>query len=384
MHDPTLRIEPVRLQATVYRAPLRTPVRTSFGVMHDRPALLVRVTDRDGADGWGEVWCNFPSVGAEHRARLATEIVAPLVLDRSFALPSEAFAHASAALEVLALQTGEFGPLAQALAGVDMALWDLSARRAGQPLYRLLGGQPVHAVPVYASGINPDAPERLAEAKRAEGHRAFKLKVGFGRERDLANLATLRARLGTGAVLMVDANQAWDLDEAIGMAPKLAEHGPAWLEEPLRADRPKAEWAKLKTASPVPLAAGENLRSTESFDAAISDGILSVLQPDLGKWGGFSGCVPIGRRAVEAGTRLCPHWLGGGIGLMASLHLLAAVGGEGLLEVDVNPNPLRDLMIRCPPVRDGTMAVPNGPGLGAEPELTALRPYHRLTLSAEA
>jgi L-alanine-DL-glutamate epimerase-like enolase superfamily enzyme len=216
----------------------------------------------------------------------------------------------------------------------------------------------------------------LALAMREEGHRAFKLKVGFGRDRDLDNVRALRASLGDDATLMVDANQAWDLETAMGMAEALAPFGPAWLEEPMRADADPLAWRSLARASPVPLAAGENMRDLESFEAAIAAGDLRVLQPDIGKWGGFSGCVGIGRRAVAARMRLCPHWLGGGIGLVASLHLLAAVGGDGLLEVDANRNPLRALMAApLPAVADGCMAMPQGPGLGVAPDLDGLRQF---------
>ena len=69
---------------------------------------------------------------------------------------------------------------------------------------------------------------------------------------------------------------------------------------------------------------------------------MAVVQPDVAKWGGISGCLPVARRVVAARRRYCPHYLGGGIGLLASAHLLAAVGGDGLLEVDCNPNPLRE------------------------------------------
>src|ERR687884_99824 len=96
-------IRPAVIEAQAYRAPIETPVTTSFGTMRDRPAVLVRAVDRDGAEGWGEVWCNFPSVGAEHRARLVVEVVAPLLVGRSFAGPEAAFDAASAALEVLAV-----------------------------------------------------------------------------------------------------------------------------------------------------------------------------------------------------------------------------------------------------------------------------------------
>lgn len=367
-------IRPTTIEAQAYRAPIGTPVTTSFGTMRDRPAVLVRAADHDGTEGWGEVWCNFPSVGAEHRARLVADVVAPLLLGRSFAGPEEAFTTASTALEVLAVQTGEFGPIAQAVAGVDLALWDLVARRSGLPLHQCLEGESAISVPVYASGLNPDHPERLAAELTRHGYGAFKLKVGFGRERDLRNMTALREALGSVAKLMVDANQGFALDEAIVMGHAVAPFRLDWFEEPMRADAPLEAWRKLAAECPVPLAGGENLRGA-ALDEAIEAGALRVIQPDVGKWGGFSGTLRVARKAIERGRRFCPHWLGGGIGLMASLHLLAAVGGDGILEVDANPNPLRDLMVPIPDVRNGRMPVPQGPGLGVVPDLAALGRY---------
>jgi L-alanine-DL-glutamate epimerase-like enolase superfamily enzyme len=361
------------IETRVFRVPIANPVQTSFGTMHSRPAVLVRATDTTGAEGWGEVWCNFPSVGAEHRARFIRETLAPMLQGRGFASPEDIWRSASHALEVLAIQSGEPGPVAQCLAGIDTALWDLAARAQGLPLYRYLGAtDAVKNVPVYASGLNPDRPEQLAAIKKAEGHRAFKLKVGFGRERDLANLAALRKTLGDDATLMVDANQAWDLDDALAMSHAIAPFRPMWLEEPMRADAPTDAWQQLAQNSPLPLAAGENMRGQE-FEAAVAAGWVKILQPDVGKWGGFSGCVPVGRMALATGKRLCPHWLGGGIGLVASLHLLAALGGDGLVEVDSNPNPLRELMAApFPALADGHMEMPQAPGLGVGPDLAAL------------
>src|SRR5207248_9095368 len=98
----------------------------------------------------------------------------------------------------------------QALAGTDLALWDLAARGAGAPLWRLVGGED-DRVGVYASGINPDAPHEVVTRKRAEGFRAFKLKIGFGAALDIENLQRMRDAAGPHAKLMADANQAWDL-----------------------------------------------------------------------------------------------------------------------------------------------------------------------------
>lgn len=363
-----------RIEAFVYRAPIETPVQTSFGIMRDRSAVFVCVMDADGAQGWGEIWCNFPTVGAEHRARLVDTVFAPLLVGKSFESPASAFVTLSAQTEVLAIQAAEPGPVAQCIAGLDIALWDLHARRLQQPLWRLLGGKSP-TVPVYASGLNPTAPEALAAQKKTEGYRAFKLKVGFGLERDRANLKSLRALVGEHP-LMVDANQAWDLDTAAEMAASIEEFGPAWLEEPLRADRPWREWQQLGIRTAIPLAAGENIAGFGAFDHALESHALAVVQPDIAKWGGFSGCLTVAKRIRAHGLRYCPHYLGAGIGLLASAHLLAAVGGDGMLEVDANPNPLRSLA--CEPlarVVEGTVTLTEEPGLGAPPDLGALRDY---------
>jgi L-alanine-DL-glutamate epimerase-like enolase superfamily enzyme len=369
--DTTIR----SLRAFTFRAPISRPVVTSFGTMRDRPMVLVRAEDADGAVGWGEIWCNFPNVGAEHRARLVDNVFAPLLEGKRIKSAAQAFAELMEATAVLAIQAAEPGPIAQCIAGIDIALWDLMARRAGEPLWRLLGGaSPV--VPVYASGLNPGDAEQLAVARREEGYRAFKLKVGFGVERDVANLRGLRTALGPDAMLMVDANQAWTPEAALSTVPLLEPFGPCWIEEPIRADCDWAEWQGLARQLSTPLAAGENLAGEAAFAAAIESGAIGVLQPDIGKWGGFTSCLPVARRAIASGLRYCPHWLGGGIGLLASAHLLAAAGGDGLLEVDANDNPLRTLC--CGPVNNvsaGKITLTNEPGLGPPTDLESLGPF---------
>ena len=358
------RLQIAELKAFVFRAPLAAPVQTSFGLMLDRPMVLVRATDRDGVAGWGEVWCNFPAVGAEHRARLVASILAPIVTGQPFDDPEDAFQKLSAATAVMAIQCAEPGPFAQAIAGIDTALHDLCARRAGLPLWKHLGGRSGR-IAVYASGLNPTEPEKLAAEKQAAGYKAFKLKIGFGRDRDIANLTALRDRLGGSVRLMVDANQAWSIEDALEMLPALAQFDLDWLEEPLRADRPWTEWKRLSVATRIPLAAGENVMGSDAFTAAIASGALGVVQPDLAKWGGLSACLPLARSIIAAGLRFCPHYLGGGIGLLASAHLLAAVGGDGALEIDANPNPLRSEIARaCGSVVDGHIELGDAAGLG--------------------
>lgn len=368
-------IELRSLRALVWRYPLKTPVVTSFGTMNDRPMVLVRAEDAHGVTGWGEIWCNFPSVGAEHRARLVHGVLAPLATSRAFDDAPSLFEFLTEQTAVLALQSGEPGPFAQAIAGVDLAVWDLQARRAQQPLWRFLGGT-IPRVRVYASGLNPERPAELAATRRNEGFRAFKLKIGFGKERDLANVAAVRSALGDDVDLMVDANQAWSLDMAVEMAESLEPFYIGWLEEPLRADRPWSEWQTLRDSTNIALAAGENIASEADYRLALEANVLKVVQPDIAKWGGFTKVIPLARRLVAAGIRYCPHWLGGGIGLLASAHALAAVGGGGMLEVDANPNPLRSAT--CGPLAtivDGGGVLSNRPGLGIDPDLAGLQAY---------
>ena len=124
-------IKPASIEAFSFRVPIGTPIKVAFGTFRDRPFVLVRVVDADGAEGWGEVWCNWPAVGAEHRARLAADIGERLI-GRTFAAPDEAFRLLTSQLEVMVLQTGESRSDRPAIAGIDIALWDLAGRRRGR------------------------------------------------------------------------------------------------------------------------------------------------------------------------------------------------------------------------------------------------------------
>lgn len=365
------------VQAFGYRYPLTTPVITSFGRMADRPAVFVRVEDTEGHVGWGEAWCNFPAPGAEHRVRLINEVLAPALVGFKASDPATAFDRLTQGTAVLALQSGEAGPFAQSIAGIDLAVWDLHARRQNVALWRLLGGSR-NRINVYASGINPVGSERTAEAALARGYRALKLKIGFDPAGDRTNLAALRRLVGKG-MLAADVNQGWTIAEALELASQLEPFGLSWLEEPIRADRPRQEWKQLREAIRFPLAAGENIASHAGFAEVLSEPVLGVVQPDVAKWGGLSGCAGIARDILNSGKLFCPHYLGAGIGLLASAHLLAGVGGDGLLEVDSNENPLRDRF--CGPVldvRDGMIELGDGAGLGITPDLASIEQYRTI------
>lgn len=364
------------MEAFVLRWPVKVPVQTSFGVMLDRPAVFVRVQDADGNEGWGEIWCNFPACGAEHRARLLDSVIAPLIQNKDFASPQEAYHAMQSKTEVLAIQSGEPGPISQVIAGVDLAIWDLLARREQQPLWKFLGGQ-TSRIAVYASGINPSHPERVVQRKYEDGYRAFKLKIGFGEHVDIANLTAIRSCVSSTVDVMVDANQAWTVDEALAMLMKLKPFGLKWVEEPLRADRPLNEWLKLANEAGIPIAGGENIMGEANFCAAIASKALTYIQPDLAKWGGITGCLPVIKATLDAGLTYCPHYLGGGIGLLASAHVMAALGGaNAMLEIDSNENPLRTEFASCLNAIDkGVADLGDGVGIGQVPNPDALAQY---------
>jgi len=374
-----------RLAVQVFRYPIAHPVVTSFGAMSSRPAVFVRIEDADGAFGWGEIFANWPAAGAEHRARLLMEDIADLVLGRTFERRDALFAELQKKTHIRALQCGEWGPFNHVIAGLDIAFYDLLARKAGLPLYRFLNPDAASRVPTYASGINIADATTLIARCRDEGFDAFKVKVGFDMEIDLARLRAVRAEMGEGEHLFADANQAWDAERALAFTEAAAELGLGWLEEPIPADAPEADWRRVAAGTDIPIAGGENIAGTEAFQTAARSGIYGVIQPDIAKWGGFSGCLPVCRTILDQGRRYCPHFLGGGIGLAASAHLLAAIGGDGLLEVDVNPNPARDAVgPACGRSDRSHMALTDAPGLGITDLPEELARYETLSREATA
>ncbi len=358
-------IDIARIQAWAFRSPTKKPVATSFGVMHDRPAVLVRVEDRDGAFGWGEIWANWPAAGAEHRVRLLEMDVAPLVLGMKVETPTAFFHNLEAQTRIRAVQCGEVGPFAQVIAGLDIALWDMVARREGVPLRKLISNEARDEVPAYASGIQIAAASDLMPIARDNGHQRFKLKVGFSMEADIAAVQEIQAKISAHEMIACDANQAWSLDQAKSFLTGIAGIPLHWLEEPLPVFNASDEWHALADHSAIPLAGGENIIGEADFDHAIQLGHLSVIQPDVAKWGGITGNLAVARNAIANSRRYFPHFLGAGIGMAASAELLAGAGGDGLLEVDVNDNPLRSLFFEGgEPISNGLWQCSGKPGLG--------------------
>ncbi|MET0817986.1 MAG: enolase C-terminal domain-like protein [Solirubrobacteraceae bacterium] len=279
----------------------------------------------------------------------------------------------------------------------EVAVWDLAARLAGEPLWRLLGGRSERILAYASSGelVAPEERARRVVALRAAGVRAVKLRFHHADWRDdVAVVAAVREAVGASMAIMVDANHGWrmpgdrarpwDVPEAIACARALEPLGVYWLEEPLPAGDVEG-YARLRAATSLRLAAGEMVRSLAEARDLVLRGGVDVVQPDVVLAGGIGGGRRIAALADLCGRMWSPHTWSNGLGLLANLHLALAVSACPFLEVPLDPpgwTPSRrdwllggdDLLPIAP---DGTVGPPDAPGLGVEPDLDALE-AHRI------
>jgi L-alanine-DL-glutamate epimerase-like enolase superfamily enzyme len=348
----------------VLRVPVDDPIAMSFAPLRARSMVLVEVETADGLVGYGESWVNHPPWAPTERVATLREGVFPLILGADARAISDLHRRLCAALEPIGRQWGAPGPVMQAISAVDMALWDLRGRAAGLSIGALAGGRLRDRIAVYASSLGPDGVAEQADALRRAGYHAVKVKVGFGRERDEANLAAARAGCGANMRLYADANQAWTLAEAVSMAPVLSAYDVAWIEEPVRGDR-LADIEQFHAATGMPVATGENLYGHSAFAAYAASPAIAVLQPDIAKTGGLTEALAICELAEKRGTAVMPHLYGGAVAFAATLQLAACAASVSAIEYDVRQNPLRDPLLVDPPHPvDGVLELPDAPGLG--------------------
>lgn len=271
------------------------------------------------------------------------------------------------------------------VAGVDIALWDLTGKACGQPLYKLWGGSRTR-VPAYASFVRLSTPEERAElAGRLadEGWQALKLRIHHPTMReDLRTVERVRQAVGDRMAILVDANQAqsdgtwqpgilWDFRRALETARELDRMGVYWLEEPLPRFAFK-ELARLNQEVAMPIAGGENNRGLHEFVQMVEQGVYDILQPESMVLNGITALRKIGVLAELYGKQVCPHHGGRGLGTIAHLHLVASWAHCPYLELLHDP-PIGEYehgfaMLSEPPrvAGEGLVAVPEGPGLGVE------------------
>ena len=320
--------------------------------------LLVRVDTDAGITGWGE--------GFGHRVWPATRMaidrmIAPLLVGRDAT-------HIGPLMNELCRSlhgAGRTGPVMYGLSAIDIALWDIAGKRAGQPLHRLLGNGTHTDLPAYASllryGRADEVARRIGEALD-RGYRHIKIH-----EIDPAIIRAARRAAGPAIPLMVDCNCPWTVDEAIAVCRSLEDCHLTWIEEPVWPPEDHAGLARVRAEGGIPVAAGENVATPVEFERMFEAGALDYAQPSATKTGGVSALLEVIAAGTAAGVHVVPHSAYFGPGLLASIHVCAAAGRGAWVErfyCDFEENPLGEAINP----KGGRIAVPQGPGLGVDPD----------------
>lgn len=365
---------------------------SDFGRVTSFDSVIVRIQTDAGHTGWGEAKAGVGSAAAcAGLAAIINDDYAPLLAgqdprdisrlwDVMYNTPREGYAVARGhALP----QLGRRGLSISAIAGVDIALWDILGKSLGVPVWRLLGGRRAERMPAYASGGWADAGAIGAQLKgyvEKGGFRAVKMRVGV-MDGTVANSAArvkaARAGLGPDIGLAADAHGTWTVAEAKAFARMVEECDLMWFEEPVSADD-KAGMAEVRRSSAVPISAGESEFTRHDFREICELRAADVLQPDLAIAGGITEAVRIGALASAYNLRLAPHLWSGAPAFAAGLHIAASNSAGFILEYSLGHNPmLHELIEESFPVEEGHVAVPDRPGLGITVREAFLEQYGR-------
>jgi len=359
------------------RVALPTAQRTSQGDWATIELVVVEVETDQGLVGFGEC---LGRRGAAAHARFIENVLAPRIAGEDALDRRRLWNLMRGAL------TGRVGGmLVEAVAGVDIALWDIAGKAAGMPVAKLLGGVGRSAVPAYASSINwyDDATvEQEVAAALAAGFRQIKVKTGRSVPDSIARIRLVRRLAGDAVGLSVDANWAYDLDDAVRVGRALEECGYDWFEEPLRPED-RAGYRLLRDRLDVRLAAGESDFTAVDALPMLQDRSIGLIQPDVARAGGITETWRIAELAQSFNIAYAPHvgW-SGAICVAASLQLAAAAENCLTFECMVYRNPLREALLVEPvgdpaTMVDGALPVPAGPGLGITVDRAALA-AHRI------
>lgn len=317
---------------------------------------ILRITDADGQTGTG--YSYTIGTGGPAILSLLAKTLAPQLIGRE----AEEIEGIWRELLLVTHATAVGAITSLALATIDTALWDLRCRKAGLPLWRMAGGAHTK-VPLYSTegGWMHIATEDLvadALAMQARGFSGAKVKIGKPSiAEDRARLAAVRAAVGDGFKLMVDANQSFSLAEALRRAEMLADLDIHWFEEPLPADDIGAH-RTLSRQSRVPIAVGESLYSLSQFKDYLDQDACSVVQADVARVGGITPWLKIAHLAEAFNVPICPHFL-----MELHVSLTCAVPNAPTLEYI----PQLDSVTKSPlMIEDGHAIPPDAPGIGID------------------
>lgn len=353
------------VQAVPLAIPTRSTTPPSPWTAGTGKQLLVRVTTDDGLVGWGECFAYGAPLAV---ANVVDEALAPLVVGHD-PLHVEVLTHA---MHQALMIWGRRGLAMFAVSGVELALWDLAGKARGVPVHTLLGGACQHRLRAYASllrfGTIADV-VRACTAAVQRGYAAIKLH-----QTDVESVAAARDAVGESVELMLDTNCPWSVAEAIRMGRRLERFGLRWLEEPVWPPEDYAGLARVRAAIAIPVATGENEATLHGARHIIEAGAADIVQPSVTKVGGLSELRKIAALAEAAGVTFQPHSFYFGPGLAATLHMIAATPGAPYVEF---PVATLEASLTAEPLvcRGGVIAVPDRPGLGADPDPAVLARY---------
>lgn len=328
-------------------------------------ALLVKVMTDDGVTGWGEAF-GYNVIPATKTA--IDQILAPMCIGRD-----------ASSIEVLSLELqqklhifGRGGPVTYGLSGIDIALWDIAGKVAGQPVHRLLGGCRAPKLDCYASLIRYTDPKTVAknvERAAGQGFRHVKLH-----EIEVAPTQAARNAGGEDMGLMLDVNCPWSVREALDMAEKLRPLNLRWLEEPVWPPENAAGLAQVRAQGGIPVAAGENAATLVQYQQLLEAGAVDFLQPSPTKMGGITELRKVFALAAAQNVTVMPHSFYDGPGFLAGVHVNAAVGQGSLVEwryFDLEAT----LYGGAGLPENGAITVPQGPGLGMDPDPDVIKRF---------
>jgi L-alanine-DL-glutamate epimerase-like enolase superfamily enzyme len=352
---------------------------TDFGRIAAFDSTLVRIETAGGLVGFGEAKAAVGSAGTN--AALVTCIeheLAPLLLGedaRAISRLWDVMYNGSRAHFALARGhgfpvLGRRGLMLGAIAGIDMALWDILGKSLGAPVWRLLGGRRHERMPAYASGGWAPADRIAAELQGfldRGGFKAVKMRVGAGDgtlDHSIRRVRATRDALGEAVDIMCDAHGTWTVAEARRFCRAVAECDLAWLEEPVCADDKRGQ-AEVRAATDIPIASGESEFTRFDFRDLIELRAIDILQPDLSIAGGITEALRIEALASAHQLRFAPHLWGGALTFAAGLHVAAVASSGFILEYSLGANPmLHELALEDFPVIDGIVEIPDRHGLG--------------------
>lgn len=356
----------VAVESTLYRVPLaETLVDAGHGLHTHFELVTCTIACADGREGTGYTYTG--GCGGSAILALLRDEIAPLLTGADAAEVEGLWARLRARLHYLGLG----GVVGFAVAAADIALWDLRCKRLDQPLWQVAGGR-TDRVRCYRGLIDLGYSEtQLLDTVQAEigrGHTGIKLKVG---NRDIATdirrVQLVRDVLGADHALMADANYSWDAPSAIAFARGVEDANLTWLEEPVPHDDYDA-YAAIADAVPVPLAAGENMRTLAEFREAIRHARLSYIQPDASNTGGITGWLQIARLAANHNLPVASHG-------MHELHVSLMAAQPNAAALEVHSFPIDQYTTNPLAIKHGCAFVPNTPGTGVNFDLQLLNPH---------